>query len=85
MDFSYILVIFPIAWLITAYNAMVKADTEANDALANLDVFLLKRLTLTTQLIASVKKLLTVSSDNCSKFFPISSIFLKIILLKNQL
>lgn len=43
-------------WFIMAYNAMVKADTEANDALANLDVFLLKRLTLTTQLIASVKK-----------------------------
>jgi len=43
-------------WFIYAYNALVKLDTEANDALSNLDVFLLKRFDLTDTLIASVKK-----------------------------
>ena len=43
-------------WFISAYNTLVKLDTEANDALSNLDVFLLKRFDLTDSLIASVKK-----------------------------
>jgi LemA protein len=45
-----------VLWFISAYNKMVTLDTNANDALSGLDVYLLKRFDLTDQLIASVKK-----------------------------
>lgn len=49
-------VVIIIIWFIKTYNSLVSLDTEANDALSSLDVFLLKRFDLTDALIASVKK-----------------------------
>lgn len=48
-------IIILIIWLIMTYNKLVSLDTDHNDALSNLDVFLLKRFDLTDQLIAAVK------------------------------
>jgi LemA protein len=70
MDISYILLglLGIIAmWFVSAYNSMVSLDTDANDALSNLDVFLLKRLDLTTQLIASVGKYVGHENDTLLK------------------